>query len=130
MWRFKLANFYKRKDFSPDLSEEVARLKSAIARAEREGLDPQFESEVEDIIRGMIVLMPFADKFRELGQLTQSCCSRQELQAESNVEEKWLKEEWQQVFSLLFELESDKTFKKFYKTLQKQGISGLPFLKE
>jgi hypothetical protein len=46
MWRFKLPNFYKRKDFSPALSEEVARLKSAIARAEREGLDPQFESEV------------------------------------------------------------------------------------
>lgn len=104
---------------------EVARLKSAIAKAEREGLDPQVESEVQDIIRGMIVLMPFADKFRELGQLTQSCCSWQEWQAESNV-----KEEWQRVFSLLFELESDKTFKKFYKTLQKQGISELPFLKE
>lgn len=125
MWRFKLPNFYKRKDFSPDLSEEVARLKSAIARAEREGLDPQFESEVQDIIRGMIVLMPFADKFRELGQLTQSCCSSQEMQAESN-----LKEEWRRAFSLLFELESDKTYKKFYKTLQKQGISEIPFLKE
>ena len=75
MWRFKLPNFYKRKDFSPALSEEVARLKSAIARTEREGLDPQFESEVQDIIRGIIALMPFADKFRELGQVTQSCCS-------------------------------------------------------
>ncbi len=125
MWRFKLPNFYKRKDFSPALSEEVARLKSAIARAEREGLDPESESEVQDIIRGMIVLMPFADKVRELGQLAQACCSSQEIQAESNVEE-----ECQKFFSLLFELESDKSYKKFYKILQKQGLSCLPFLKE
>jgi hypothetical protein len=125
MWEFKLPNFCKQDCFPPALLEEVVRLKTAIDKAKQEDLDPQFESEVQDVIRDMISSMPFANKFRELGQAVQSYCTMQELHSELGVEE-----EGRRVDSLYFELRSDKCFEQFYKALQKQGISELPFLKE
>jgi len=124
MWKFKLG-FRKQDSFPQVLSAEVMRLKATIAKVKQRGLEPEFDPEIHEIIRDMIVLMPFANKFGEIGQAVQSFCSRQNYlsTSETKIEEK-------RIFSLYFELESDKSFKKFYKALKQQRISELPFLKD
>ncbi len=125
MWKFKLGIFRKQDSFPQVLSAEAMRLKVTMAKAKQKGLDPQYESEVQDIIRDMIVLMPFANQFRELGKAVQSLCSLEELLSATEI-----KIEEQRILSLYFELKSDKSFKRFYKALNRQGISELPFLKD
>lgn len=125
MRKLKLTKIWRPDGFPSFLSVEVMRLKTAIANAKQRGLDPQFDSEVQDIIRDMIVLMPFVNKFRELGQAVQSLCSLEELLSATEI-----KIEEQRLLSLYFELKSDKSFKRFYKALNRQGILELPLLKD
>ncbi|PIG90840.1 hypothetical protein [Gloeocapsopsis sp. IPPAS B-1203] len=125
MWKFKLGNLRKEDRFPQVLSAEAIRLNAAITKVKQRGLEPDLDSEIQEIIRDMIVLMPFAKKFREIGQAVQSFCSQQDYlsTSETKIAER-------QIFSLYFELESDKSFQKFYKALKQQGISELPFLKD
>lgn len=125
MWKIKLEKFRKQDGFPSFLSVEVMQLKIAIAKAKQRGLDPQFELEVQNVIRNMIALMPFASKFRELGQATQYLCSFEDVLSATEI-----KIEEQRILSLYFELESDNSFKRFYKALNRQGILELPFLKD
>ncbi|MBE9036105.1 hypothetical protein [aff. Roholtiella sp. LEGE 12411] len=127
MLHFRLLNIFKRTGFPPVLSDEVELLKAAITDAKQRGLDPQYTPEVQNIVRRMITLMPFVEKFRELEQVVRADWIIRETKPSDDPE---VKASGQRIILVSNELFIDRHCRRFYKYLQHLGISELPFLGE
>ncbi len=127
MLRFRLLNIFKRTSFPPILSNEVKLLKAAITDAKQRGLDPQYTPEVQNIVRRMITLMPFVEKFRELEQVVRAYCFLRETQPFDDPE---VEAVGQRIDLVNNELLTDRRYRRFYKSLQCLEIYELPFSRE
>ncbi|MBD2488475.1 hypothetical protein [Aulosira sp. FACHB-615] len=127
MLRLISLNIFKRQSFPPVLSNEVELLKAAITDAKQRGLDPQHTPEVQNIVRRMITLMPFVEKFRELEQVVCVYSSLRETQPFDAPE---VEAAGKRINLVNNELLTDRRYRRFYQSLQCLEIYELPFSRE
>jgi hypothetical protein len=108
--------------FSTALSQEVAQLKAAIARAKQNNLDPNNDVAVQEITKLLVNQMPFRDKYLKLRQAVK-------LQSEQsqNISRPEAIKKFQEMQSIFSDLTKDPCFTQFQNALGNKGITIIPF---